>query len=253
VAEIAISSCAYFDLPLAAALQRIAALCGAAEVRCKGPHGLDTPAGIRAVAGSGLRCSVHAPEAIDIWSADPRRREAGVAAHERLLDACAAAGAEVYVVHPDYSESGVVVCADTRAALQQSFADLRELGCAYPVRIVVENMPGLTSSNFVAPDIDLRGLDLALDVGHAQVSGTLEAFLETSEIAHVHLHDNLGFGGPDLHLPLGRGCLPRHRLQQVLERCAGLAVLEHASEVDVKVSLGYLDRIARADAVPSTV
>lgn len=170
-----------------------------------------------------------------------------------MLDACAAAGAELYVVHPDYSESGVVGRAERRAALQESFADLHELGRSYPVRIVVENMPGSENSSFVAPDIDLGGLGLALDVGHAQISGTLEAFLETSEITHVHLHDNLGFGGPDLHLPLGRGCLPRHRLQQVLERCDGLAVLEHANEADVKVSLGYLERIARAEVVAGTV
>jgi sugar phosphate isomerase/epimerase len=253
VAEIAISTCAYFDLPLAAALQRIAALCGAAEVRCKGPHRLETVAGIRAVAGSGLRCAVHAPEEIDIWSADPRRREAGIAAHERLLEACAAAGAELYVVHPDYSESAVVARAETRAALQESFADLHELERSYPVRIAVENMPGSENSTFVAPDMDLCGLGLALDAGHAQISGKLEAFLETSEVVHAHLHDNLGFGGPDLHLPLGRGCLPRHRLRQVLEACDGLCVLEHANEADVKVSLGYLERIARAEVVPSAV
>jgi sugar phosphate isomerase/epimerase len=251
LAEIAISTCAYLDLPLAAALQRIAALCDAAEVRCKGPHALETPAGIRAVAGSGLRCSVHAPEEIDIWSGDHRLREAGIAAHERLLDACAAAGAELYVVHPDYSDSGVVPCVETRAALQESFAALHELERFYPVRIVVENMPGPWHSNFVAPDIDMRGLGLALDAGHAQISGTLEAFLESSKIVHAHLHDNLGFGGPDLHLPLGRGCLPRHRLRRVLEGCDGLCVLEHENEADVKVSLGYLDRIARAEAAPS--
>jgi sugar phosphate isomerase/epimerase len=196
---------------------------------------------------------VHAPEEIDIWSADRRAREAGIAAHERLLDACAAAGAEVYVVHPDYSESGVVGRAERRAALQESFDDLHELGRSYPVRIVVENMPGAENSSFVAPDMDLRCLGLALDAGHAQISGTLEAFLETGEIAHVHLHDNLGFGGPDLHLPLGRGCLPRHRLRQVLQRCDGLVVLEHADEADVKVSLGYLERIACAEAVPTSV
>ena len=253
MAEIAISTCAYFDLSLSAALRRIAALCDAAEVRCKGPHGLETAVGVRAVADSGLRCSVHAPEEIDIWSADCRVREAGIAAHERLLEACAAAGAEVYVVHPDYSECGVVARAETRVTLQESFADLHELERIYPVRIVAENMPGLGNSSFVAPDLDLRGLGLALDVGHAQVSGTLDTFLETSEIAHAHLHDNLGFGGPDLHLPLGCGCLPPHRLRQVLQRCDGLCVLEHASGADVKVSLGYLERITRAEVVPSAV
>lgn len=247
---IAVSSCAYLDLPLAAALERIAALCTAAEVRCKGPHGLETTAKIRAVACSGLRCSVHAPEEIDIWSSDRSRRRAGITAHERLLEACASAGAELYVVHPDYSESPIVPCAETRAALQESFAALRDLEDSYPVRISVENMPGLSRSHFAAPDCDLSGLGLALDVGHAQISGTLETFLQSAEIAHMHLHDNLGPGGSDLHLPLGRGCLAPRLLQSLLERFDGLCVLEHESEADVCVSLRHLGRVGGAETVP---
>lgn len=42
MAVIAISTCAYLDLPLATALERIAVLGTAAEIRCKGRHGIDT-------------------------------------------------------------------------------------------------------------------------------------------------------------------------------------------------------------------
>jgi sugar phosphate isomerase/epimerase len=243
VAVIAVSTCAYLDLPLAAALDRIAALATAAEIRCKGRHGIDTAAQNRAVSACGLRCSVHAPEGIEIWNGDPRRRAAAIMAHERLLEACAAAGAEVYVVHPDYSESTIVYRLEARAALQASFADLYELQRSYPVRIAVENMPGRHSSHFTAPDLDLAGLGLALDVGHAQISGTLDAFLATAEVAHLHLHDNLGIGRPDLHLPLGHGRLTPRLVERLLEGHDGLCVLEHAREADVRESLGFLDRL----------
>jgi len=243
MAVIAISTCAYLDLPLAAALERIATLGAAAEVRCKGRHGIDTVTQNRAVSACGLRCSVHAPEEIEIWSDDNRRRTAAIMAHERLLEACTAAGAEVYVVHPDYSESAIVDRPETRAALQASFADLRELQRSYPVRIAIENMPGRYSSHFTAPDLDLAGLGLALDVGHAQISGTLDAFLSTGGVVHLHLHDNFGTGGPDLHLPLGRGRLTPDVVQRVLEDHDVFCVLEHASEIDVRESLGFLGRL----------
>jgi sugar phosphate isomerase/epimerase len=240
---IAISTCAYADLPLVAALQRVAALAPAVEVRCKGRHGIETVSQNRALASCGLRCSVHAPEDIAIWSADQRRRRAAIMAHERLLEACAAAGAEVYVIHPDFCESTIVQRLETRSALQASFADLYELQRSYPVRIAVENMPGRQSSHFAAPDLDLAGLGLALDAGHAQISGTLEAFLRAGEIAHLHLHDNLGFATSDLHLALGRGRLSADLVQRLLESCDGLCVLEHASEAQVLESLGYLGRL----------
>ncbi len=241
---IAVSTCAYLNLPLAAALERIAALGAAAEVRCKGRHGIDTVTQNRAVSTCGLRCSVHAPEEIEIWSDEPRRRAAAIMAHERLLEASAAAGAEVYVVHPDYSESAIVHCPETRAALQASFADLHELQRSYPVRIAVENMPGRRSSHFSAPDLELAGLGLALDVGHAQISGTLNAFLATCEAVHLHLHDNFGVGGPDVHLPLGRGRLAPRRVESLLEGHDGLCVLEHAHEAQVMESLAFLRELA---------
>jgi sugar phosphate isomerase/epimerase len=237
---IAISTCAYPELPLPAALERIGQLTGAVEVRCKGRHGIDTVSQNRALARSGLRCSVHAPEEIAIWSRDEARRQAAVTAHERLLEAAAAAGAELYLVHPDYSERPIVECAETETALQRSFATLHELEAVYLVRVAVENMPGRNHSHFATPQVDRCGLGLALDAGHAQISGTLEAFLETPEIAHLHLHDNRGYGDVDRHLPLGRGRLAPEVVGGLLERCDGLCVLEHADEAQVYASLGFI-------------
>jgi hypothetical protein len=57
--------------------------------------------------------------------------------------------------------------------------------------------------------------------------GTLEAFLRGAEIAHFHLHDNLGLGRSDLHLPLGRGRLIPDLVQRLFESSDGLCVLKH--------------------------
>ena len=238
-----ISTCAYLDLSLAAALESIALLAPMAEIRCKGPHGIGTMAQRLTVATCGLRCSVHAPEQIEIWSSDERRRRAAVAHHRRLLEACADTQVELYVVHPDYSESAIIVRAETRLALERSFADLCEFECAYPIRIAVENMPGRHNSHVSAPGFRLSGLRWALDAGHALTNGTLEAFLEEADIAHLHLHDNRGFGAPDLHLPLGRGQLTPESVQRILTSCDRFCVLEHADDLQVRESLAFLRRL----------
>lgn len=240
---VGVSTCAYPDLSLTSALERIAALAPAAEVRCKGRHGIATMAQRLAVASCGMRCSVHAPGQIEIWSSDERQRRVAVACHERLLEACADTQVELYVVHPDSSESPTAMRAETRTALQRSFADLHALEGTYPVRSAVENMPSRRNPHVIAPRFDLGGLRWALDVGHALTNGMLEEFLDDADIAHLHLHDNRGFGSPDLHLPLGRGCLSQEVTHGVLNASDDLCVLEHASELQVRESLDFLRRL----------
>lgn len=246
---IAISTCAYLELPLAKALERIAGLAAAVEVRCKATHAIDTVSQNRALAACGLRRSVHAPDEIAIWSCDQSHRQAALSAHERLLEAAATAGAELYLVHPDYSAEPIVRRAETYAALAESFSALHELEARYPLRICVENMPGPCTSHFTTPELDLCGLGLALDVGHAQISDSLEAFLGRPRIAHLHLHDNFGYGDFDRHLPLGHGRLAPQAVAAVLERCDGLCVLEHGSEAQVRESLAFLAELEQCREV----
>ena len=66
--------------------------------------------------------------------------------------------------------------------------------------VVVENMPGAGQSHFTHPgDLDLRGLGLILDVGHASISGCLDDWLDDprARLRHLHLHDNHGEGDHD--------------------------------------------------------
>ncbi|MCG2738083.1 MAG: hypothetical protein L6282_17020 [Candidatus Methanoperedenaceae archaeon] len=75
-----------------------------------------------------------------------------------------------------------------RRDLLRGFADI---AIDSGVQICIENMPNWECFLFRYPDIDLDGTDLALDVGHANTTGTLNEFIKY-DIGHFHLHDNHG-------------------------------------------------------------
>ena len=80
--------------------------------------------------------------------------------------------------------------------------------------VVVENMPVRGLSHFMAPgDVDLCGLGLGLDVGHAFASGTLDAWLAGPEGAaalRAPARQPRRARG-DEHLPLGAGAVDAGR------------------------------------------
>ena len=242
--DIAISTGAYAHLPLAAALFTIRELARAAEVTSYREHSLLDPDNARAAAASGLPLSVHGPFfRVDLGSPDERRRRAGVELHRRHLKVAAALGATTYLVHPDRQKRPGPRRPEVVAALQRSLCELRELQEQTGVPVVLENMPVPGLSHFVAPgDLDLCGLGVGLDVGHALVSGTLGAWLATPQPPrHVHLHDNHGKPGGDEHLPLGAGTLDVEAVMTAVRRWnVPRVVIEHKEPLDVEASLAYL-------------
>ena len=207
--DIAISTGAYADLPLAAVLLVIRELAPAAEITSYGAHSLLELDNARAVAALGFPFSVHGPFIrVDIGSTSEAKRRAGVELHRRHISVASALGAHLYLVHPDRQRKPLPRQPAVISALKRSFSELSDFQDRYHIRIVVENMPYHGRSHFTSPgDLDLCGLGLALDVGHAAVSDTLPAWLEDSHevLRHVHLHDNLGPSHGDQHRPLGTG------------------------------------------------
>ena len=173
--DIGISTGAYANFSLAAALLRIGEIAPAAEILSLGQHSLLLPANARVVELSGLPFSVHGPFLhFEFGSRTARHHRAALEAHRRHLEVAAALGARVYVVHPDLQRR--FKGWDTRVVkiLQASFEELAALQEEYGVTIAVENLPFVRHTHFKAPgDLDLRGLGLSLDVGHAAVTGTL--------------------------------------------------------------------------------
>ena len=243
--DIAISTGAYAHLPLAAALITISELASAAEVTSYREHSLLDLDNARAAAASGLSLSVHGPFfRVDLGSLDERRRQAGVELHRRHLKVAAALGATTYLVHPDRQRKPGPRRPEVVAALQRSLCELRELQDRSGVAVVVENMPVPGLSHFVAPgDLDLCGLGVGLDVGHALASGTLDAWLADPRPAprHVHLHDNHGEPGGDEHLPLGAGTVNVAAVMAAVRAWGVRVVIEHKTPLDVEASIAYLD------------
>jgi len=243
--DIGISSSAYSELLLGPALERIAAIAPSAEIRSFGLHTLLSQRNRRAALAAGLPCSVHGPFGYTgLGDASEAARREALDEHRRHFEAAAEIGATLYLVHPDWRPQPGPRYPAVVGALARSFDTLFELQSYAGVPIVVENMPGAGCSHFTAPDdLDLRGLGFALDVGHASISGTLDAFLAAPppEWRHVHLHSNNGVGDvDDPHLPVGAGVVDAAAVLAAA-RAAGVSiVLELNDAADVAASLAYL-------------
>lgn len=246
--DIGISTSAWPELLLGAALERVAGLAGAAEVRSFGMHTLLSRTSRKAVLQAGLPCSVHGPFGyVGIGSTSEAGRRAALEEHRRHIEASAEVGATLYVAHPDWSPDPAPPDPAVIAALERSFIELRELQDQSGVTVVIENMPGGGSSHFARPgELDLQGLGLILDVGHASIAGCLDEWLADpgAPLRHMHLHDNHGAGDvDDPHLALGAGVVDVAAVFVAARDAGASMVLEHNKESDVLESLAHLRRL----------
>lgn len=243
--DIVISTSAYAGDLLPAALAAIAGLAPAAEIRSFGLHTLLSRRNRAEAQQAGLWYSVHGPFGYTgIWDADEGVRRAALDEHRRHLEASAEIGAHLYVVHPDWRPEVRPRDPAVVARLQRSFETLRDWQDEYGLEIVVENMPGAGTSHFTHPgDLDLRGLGLILDVGHASISGCLEDWLDDprAPLRHLHVHDNHGEGDDDdPHLGLGDGVIDAAAVMAAAREADATVALEHAHPDAVRTSLDRL-------------
>ena len=243
--DIGISSSAYSELFLPAALERIAAVAPSAEVRSFGLHTLLSRRNRRAALEAGLPCSVHGPFGYTgLGDPSTAARLEALDEQRRHLEASAEIGALIYVVHPDWRPTIAPRDPAVVAALDRSFGTLREWQEETGVEIVIENMPGAGQSHFTHPgDLDLRGLGLVLDVGHASICGCLDQWLADPQapLRHLHVHDNHGEGdADDPHLGLGAGVVDAAAVMAAARDVGASVVLENDREDDLLASLAHL-------------
>ena len=243
--DIGISTSAYSELMLPSALEAIADLASSAEIRSFGLHTLLSRRNRAEAQQAGLSYSVHGPFGYTgIWDVDDTVRLGALDEHRRHLEASAEIGALLYVVHPDWGPDIKPRDPAVVAALDRSFETLLVWQDELGVEIVVENMPGTGMSHFTHPgDLDLRGLGLILDVGHASISGCLDEWLDDprAPLRHLHLHDNHGEGDEDdPHLGLGAGVVDAAAVVAAARAAGASMVLEHASADAVPTSLARL-------------
>jgi sugar phosphate isomerase/epimerase len=246
--DIGISTSAYPELMLPAALERIAAVAPAAEIRSFGMHTLLSKRNRAAAREACLSYSVHGPFGYTgIWDTGEAERLEALSEHRRHLEASAEIGALLYVAHPDWRPHAAPRDPAVVAALERSFETLLEWQEEYGVAVCVENMPGAGQSHFTHPgDLDLRGLGLVLDVGHASISGCLDAWLAGPQapLRHLHLHDNHGAGDDaDPHLGLGAGVIDAAAVMAAARAAGASVVLEHDNTDAVRVSLARLQAL----------
>jgi sugar phosphate isomerase/epimerase len=240
--DIGISTGAYAGLPLAEALQRIAELAPSVEICSFGRHSLLKPENIRAITANSLPFSVHGPF-LHIEIGSRSSLHAATEVHRRHMEVAAEYGAHLYVVHPDLQPRPRPWSRKIAAHLERSFAELRVLQDELGLCVAVENLHLANRSHFTAPgDVDLQGLSLALDVGHAALTGTLGDWLADTitTLRHLHLHDNQGHRGGDQHHPLGTGIIDVAPALAAARAADATIILEHVNEADVLTSLEYL-------------
>jgi sugar phosphate isomerase/epimerase len=242
--KIGISTWAYQDFPLGDALERIIPLSDNAEILCEAQHSLLDPSNLEAMDSFSLKYTVHGLITdVNIASIHDTIRSASVELHRKAVEASAIAGASVYVVHPGFT-SWPFYRDQALHALDKSLVDLRLMQDEFGISICVENMPKSDWLFYSCPGIDLKGLGTVLDVGHANTCGSLDAFLATQNISHVHLHDNAGCS--DDHLPLGQGSTEFGPVLEMIRTKGISAVLENKSEAGVLESLNALRSIEPA-------
>lgn len=232
---------------LAEVLELLAAWTHLVEIDSIGLHTLLSPRNRRTTRESGLAFTVHGPYGADLdpGSVDESVRRAVVDAHRRHVEAAADIGASRYVVHPDCGPRGALRDPAALDALLRTFSELEEVQGNTGVRIAIENMPGGGASRFSGPgDVELGKLGLALDCGHAAISGTLDAFLENpqAELVHVHLHSNAGPSEPnDPHRPLGQGIVDAATVLALARTAGATVILEHGEVETARASVAHLE------------
>jgi len=242
--DIGISTGAYHGLSLGAALLRIAELAPSAEILSLGRHSLLEPINVRVIETAGLPFTVHGPFAhFEFGSPSAAKHRGAIDLHRRHMWVAAELGARLYVVHPDMQRRPEGWNQTVADSLERAFEELSELQDEIGLPIAVENMPFPKHSHFIAPgDLDLKGLGLVLDTGHAAMTGTLSDWLNDPlvDLRHVHLNDNQGHPGGDHHDALGTGVVDIEPILDAARAAGASIVLEHKDEASVIASLHHL-------------
>jgi sugar phosphate isomerase/epimerase len=235
--DVGISTNCVMDLPLESALDTLGPLTNLVEIQCDAHHSLFRHASV--LERFDLRYTIHAPTS-DGNIAEPFEpiRRASIEVIRDTAVIADQAGAEKLVIHPGFCLDP----ADREAsfsALQTSIRDLGILQETFSVRFVMENLGSMDCCFFQSPELvrELRaaGLGLTLDVGHANLTGTLDAFLQEKP-DHLHLHDNRGIC--DEHAACGTGTVDFAKI--LPEIGDATIILEVLRLEDVVPSLEYL-------------
>jgi sugar phosphate isomerase/epimerase len=173
-----------------------------------------------------LKYSVHAPIA-DINIASPSKPilKAIIKRLQKSLANANALGAYMWIFHPGL-ETGISMFYPGDAWIQnlKTAQLLHKTAKDYGVKVAIENVP--EPYPFLMKSVEhfqkfyeevKEDVGLALDIGHANLNGQIELFLEnfSDRITHIHAHDN--DGKEDQHLGIGYGTVNWEKIAKLLK------------------------------------
>ncbi len=188
---------------------------------------------------------MHGPFAhFELGSRWASRHKAAMELHKRHIATAAELGCGLYVVHPDVQRKPRVRNAARRRHHAEGLRGVhrssrRSTACPSPSRTCRSRA---TPTSSAPDDLDIAGLHIAFDAGHAAITDTLDAWLARRDlpVRHVHLHDNQGVHGGDLHDPCGTGVVDAAEVISVAREIGATIILEHKNEDEVQQSFDYL-------------
>jgi len=191
----------------------------------------------------GLRYSVHAPFTdVNIASPSAHMLRAMVKRLEQSIMHTQALDAYMWVFHPG-SKTGISSFYPGMDWLQnlKTARALAKIAREYGVKIAIENVP--EPYPFLMKSVEdferfyaqvNEDIGMVLDVGHSNVNGQTEHFLNTfaDRIVHLHLSDN--DGKSDQHLGVGYGTVDWNGIASLLKKLSynGTLVIESVERVE---------------------
>ena len=190
----------------------------------------------------GIKYSVHAPFAdVNIASPSTPLLKAMIRRLKNSLDNARALNAYLWIFHPGL-ETGISMFYPGKAWVQNR--ETVQLLCKtaedYGVKLAIENVPEpypflmKNAEHFKKFYSEFDGdVGLVLDVGHANLNGQMELFIETfpDRLMHIHAHDNDGTA--DQHLGVGYGTVNWKKFAKALKKVSysGTVVVESVENV----------------------
>jgi sugar phosphate isomerase/epimerase len=158
-----------------------------------------------------MRFTVHAPFSdLNLASLNPRIRKSAIDQVREAIKISSELGIDVITIHPGYkSPLGVYFEEKFQETNKESIKELDKIGQEFNMTLALENMPKMWISlchdaNQMMELVNETGIKLCFDLGHANISGTIQEIMELKEdFANIHIHDN--HGDRDYHLVLGEG------------------------------------------------
>lgn len=189
-----------------------------------------------------IKYSVHAPFAdVNIASPSKPLLKAMIRRLKDSLNNARSLNAYLWVFHPGL-ETGISIFYPEEAWIQnlKTVQLLCKTAEDYGVKLAIENVP--EPYPFLMKNVENfrrfysefeENLGLVLDIGHANLNGQIELFIETfpDRLIHIHAHDNDGTA--DQHLGVGRGTVNWEKVAKLLKKISygGTVIVESVEHV----------------------